>query len=308
VYLTEYFLRRSALSHPNQVPITKDQLAELKCASCIQLEALYIEQKYDFVVENYLEFEETLLMRGINHLILGRRDHLSFHADTALFNRRIMNFLTAYKTYEDTYAQHLNRIFNRDRDVLRLAKSFFSLEFDSRVGYWIMPKIRNYVQHQGFPMHGSTYGSGWITDRDGIDRNRYTLDLYVYPQELCKGKFNLAALERLSRMKNKVDLKFLIRDFMEGFSAAHVKVRALVEARIEWAVDYTQSAREDFLLSTGYDSALALAATGPDDRFSVATIANDQRIHLVEKNYSLIRLSDRYISNEIENAEVESTR
>lgn len=304
--MIEYFLRRNALSHPNEMPITEDQMAELRCASRIQLEALYLEQKYDFVVENYLEFEETILSRGINHLILGRRDHMSFHSDTALFNRRIMNLLTAYKTYEETYVQHLNRIFNRDREVLRSAKSSFSREFDSRIGYWMIPKIRNYVQHQGFPMHGSTYGSSWISDRDGVERNRYTIDLYIYPNELRKGKFNLEVRDRLARMKDKLDLKFLIRDFMEGFSAAHVKNRLIVDGRVGWAVAYTQSAKEDFLLNTGYDSAVALTALGPDDCFSVATIADDQRSHLVEKNRSLVRLSDRYISNEVESPETES--
>ncbi|MCB2551765.1 hypothetical protein KQ767_17050, partial [Listeria monocytogenes] len=59
--MSEYFLKRSATSHPMKLPITPEQFDDLNCAVQIQIEALYIEQKYDVVVENYLEFEETIL-------------------------------------------------------------------------------------------------------------------------------------------------------------------------------------------------------------------------------------------------------
>lgn len=304
--MSEYFLQRSALSNPAKFEITKDKLELLKNASCIQLEALYIEQKYDFIVENYIEFEQTILNRGLNHLILGLNDDMSFHSDTSLFNRRIMNLLTVFKTYEDTYPQHMNRIFGGDKNKLRKAKENFSEEFDKRVGYWLIPKIRNYVQHQGFPVHASTYGSAWVTNNDGVEKNRYTLDLYISPNELGKGDFNLAVKQRLSKMNKKVDLKFVIRDFMEGFSAAHVKNRIMLNEKINWAVKSTREAIDEFLLHTGYKSSIALFANGPHDRFSVATLADDQRLHFVKKNSSLIRLTDRYISNEVEGLEVET--
>lgn len=288
-----------------KLAITPEQFDDLNCAVQIQIEALYIEQKYDFVVENYLEFEETILRCGLKHMILDGLDRQWINVDTALFNRRIMNFLTSYKTYEDTYRQHFNRIFNRDREVLRAAKKPFSEEYDSRVGYWLMPKIRNYVQHQGFPMHGSAYGSRWCKNFEGEDRNRYTVDLYIDPLELSEGKFNLEVRERLSKMSPKIDLKFVIRDFMEGFSAAHTRNRDLVASRLEWALDYVQSAVESFLRDTGYDSTLGLMAFSPAGRISVATYANDQRLYLVKKNRKLTRLSDRYISSEIESDAVE---
>jgi len=298
--MNEYFLRRNALSAPDKISITREHLETLKNASSIQLEALYIEQKYDFVVENYIEFEQTILNRGLNHLILGLKDEVSFHNDTSLFNRRIMNLLTVFKTYEDTYPQHIKKIFGGDKDKLRCTKESFSEEFDKRFGYWLIPKIRNYVQHQGFPVHASTYGSQWITNSDGIEKNRYTLDLYISPQELNKGDFNIEVKKRLNKINEKIDLKFILRDFMEGFSAAHVKNRLMLDEKINWAVRYTQEAIDEFLLQTGYNSSVALFANGPDDQFSVATLANDQRIHFVKKNSSLIRLSDRYISNEFE--------
>jgi hypothetical protein len=306
--LSEFYLRQSALSHPQKVEITQEQFEDIRCAVNIQVESLYVEQKYDFVMENYLEFEESILRCGLSHMLLGGRDRKECNADTALFNRRIMNLLTAYKTYDDTYRQHFNRIFLRDKEVLRQVKQSFSKEYDSRVGYWLMPKIRNYVQHQGFPMHGSSYGSRWMKDKEEIERSRYTVDLYISPEELSEGKFNLEVRERLSGMRDKVDLKFIIRDFMEGFSAAHIRNREILADRLEWSYHYISSVIEDFLMATGYNSAHSLASIGPDERVSVAHFAREQRIYLVKKNINLVRLTDRYISNELESKEVATSR
>lgn len=301
--LSEFYLRKNALAQPQKVEITQEQFDDIRCAVNIQVESLYIEQKYDFVMENYLEFEESILQCGLSDMLFGGRDRKEFNADTALFNRRIMNLLTAYKTYDDTYRQHINRIFLRDKEILRQVKDSFSKEYDSRVGYWLMPKIRNFVQHQGFPVHGSSYGSKWIEDKQGIQRSRYTVDLYISPEELSEGKFNLEVRERLSRMGDKVDLKFIIRDFMEGFSAAHTRNREILADRLEWSYHYISSVIEEFLTATGYNSALGLASIGPDERVSVAHFAREQRMYLVNKNVNLVRLKDRYISNEVQSRE-----
>ncbi len=304
----EYYLRLNTLSHPQKVEVTQEQFEDIRCAVNIQVESLYIEQKYDFVMENYLEFEESILRCGLSHMLIGGRGRKEFNTDTALFNRRIMNLLTAYKTYDDTYRQHINRIFLKDKEILREVKQSFSNEYDSRVGYWLIPKIRNYVQHQGFPMHGSSYGAGRIKDKEDIERLRYTVDLYISLEELSEGKFNLEVRERLSGMQEKVDLKFIIRDFMEGFSAAHIRNRDILVDRLDWSYHYISSVIEEFLLVTGYDSPLTLALIGPGERVSVAHFAREQRMYLVEKNINLSKLSDRYVSNEVKSKDVSASK
>ena len=92
---------------------------------------------------------------------------------------------------------------------------------------------------------------------------------------------------------------------MEGFSAAHVRNRELLSDRVEWSSDYISSVMEEFLFATRYDSARSLFANGPEGRISVAHLANEQRLYLVEKNTKLIRLTDHYISNELESKETE---
>lgn len=302
--MTEFFLRRKVDSSTYRLPITLEQYADLDDAITTQWETLYLEQKFDFVLENYLEFEETILKCGLEHMILGRGLSRSFDMDTSLFNRRIMNFLTTYKTYVDSFPQHFNRIFFRDEEITSSAERSFSEEYDSRIGYWILPKLRNFVQHKGFPVHGSSYASEWVLGGENSDqhRNRYTIDLFVTPEELSKGDFNQEVLARFKTMNKKIDLKFLIRDFMEGFSAAHVRNRALLTDKLEWAGNYIKSAESEFLGASGDDSVVALAAISTQESYPpiyMHQIANDQHAYLVKKNGTLVNLSSRYISNEI---------
>lgn len=189
--MAEHYLGRTVLASVCKLPITPEQYQDIDDAITSQWEAMYLEQKYDFVLENYLELEETILRCGLEYMVLGRQDRKSFNVDTALFNRRIMNLLTTFKTYEDSCLQHFNKIFHRDPLVVDAAMAPFRKEYDSRIGYRTMAKLRNFIQHQGFPVHGSSYCSKWIPDgSEAKARNRYTIELYLTSAELRKGDFN----------------------------------------------------------------------------------------------------------------------
>lgn len=299
------YLARTVLGSSFRLPITSTQFEELDNAKNIQWEALYLEQKYDFVIENYIEFEEAILRCGLEDMVLGRNDSRSFNIDTALFNRKIMNLLTTFKTYEDSYVQHFNRIFNRDTHIVEKAKAAFSLQYDERIGYQAIAKLRNFIQHQGFPVHTSSYYAKWV-EKGGEERGaaRYTIELYLKPEELRKGDFNRTVLKKLESMGEKVDLKFLVRDFMEGFSAAHISNRNLLNAQVRWARECIKSAESDFLKASGEDSVIALAvieegSSGVEiEKMYLHQTGEDHRAYLEQKNRQLVNLARRYVSSE----------
>jgi hypothetical protein len=304
VVTPKYYMQRTVTTSSYHYILTKGEYEELDDALTSQWEALYLEQKYDFLVENYLEFEETILRNGLEYMILGRSDSRNFDTYTLLFNRRVMNFLTAYRTYDDGFQQHFNKIFSRDKAITEKAKSSFSAEFDSREGYWLVALLRNLVQHQGFPIHGSTYGSQWVAQRDDAEKhlNRYTIDLFIKREELLRGGFNEKQLAKLESIIDKVDLKFVIRDFMEGYSAAHVKNRALLVEKLTWAAQVVSDYEKKFMEASGDRSAVALLAVSTDSvdpQIYLHQIAIEQRAYLEKKNQALVKLASRYISNEL---------
>ena len=304
--MTEYFLWRTVLGCKHRVQITAEQYSDLDDAVTTLWENLYLEQKYDFVIENYIEFEETILRCGLEHMVLGRTDNKSFEADTANFNRRIMNLMTTYKTYDDSLPQHINRIFHRDESIAAQALRTFSREYDGRIGYRAFVKLRNYIQHQGFPLHGSSYMSNWLSREDDLKyKSRYTVDLYLHPAELRKGDYNRTILAELEALGGKIDLKLLIREFIEGFSIAHDSNRNIFRDKLDWAVKYIESAEQCYLADGELKKSLvALAACkkvpggSQLEKIYLHRSSEDQRNYLEKKNIPLINLARRYISNE----------
>lgn len=304
----EYYIGKLVWGASDKLPITLEKFNQIKSAVQIQMEALYIEQKYDFIVQNYIEFEETLLRAGLQDMILSGQEIQWFHVNRALFDRRIMNLLTTVKSYDDSLEQHFNKIFDRNASKFAEAKAGFSLEYDARLGYRTICKLRNFIQHQGFPVHGSSYQFRWLEDegvRKGKSRN--TVDPYLRPEELRKGDFNRGVLAELEAVGTSVDLKTLVRDFLEGFSIAHHKTREMLQEKLEGAeatiVEAVNSYRSEFGDSKNLLPGLAaISRDGEgdiDDEIFIGQGSNTHRVHLVKKNGSLKNISVSYVSSEI---------
>jgi hypothetical protein len=270
-------------------------------------EALSIEQKFDFIVENYVEFEEALIKAGIQRMVLGGRDFTWFSVNRGLFDRRIMNLLTTAISYSDSVKQHLDKIFLSNIDEVKLAMDGYSKQYDSRLGYRTMCKLRNFVQHEGLPVHGTSYSSNWI-EKDDLKKAvmRNTVDPYLTPSELREGKFNRTILEELEAMGERIDLKSLVRDYVEGLSIAHVALRHAIDQRVTSAVLTIEKTIESFKRefpdekSSGGLVAVKGATGVPfEEQLAVLQEPNEYRLHLEKKNPKLVNLSRQYISTEV---------
>ncbi|UOD32032.1 hypothetical protein INH39_10370 [Massilia violaceinigra] len=306
--MENFLIKRKVFGSISELSIDHEQYKTILNAINIEKEAFFLEQKYDFIVENYAEFEDELLKVGVRDLIFSSQNRTWYNINRALFDRRIMNLLTTFKTYEDTYPQHLNRIFGKDLIQLNSAKAKFSSEYDSRLGYKTMCKLRNYIQHEGLPVHGSYYHSQWLAageERKGINRN--TVDPFLRPEELRSGGFNRTVLQELEKAGEKIDLKMLVRDFMEGLSIGHVFLRSLLTQNL---IDANKILK-DVLSLYGNNfpeekSLIGLAiihATSDGDvkETFFNTSSENHRVYLENKNRELVNLSKQYVSSEVVN-------
>lgn len=305
--MSKFYIRRMALASRSQLDITFEQYLDLQHAAMIQLEAYYLEQKYEFVIQNYIEFENDLLRAGVHDLLLNETDIGWFHSTRSLFDRRVMNLLTTFRTYDDSRPQHFNKIFGTESGMAEQAKSKFSHEYDARLAYRAVCKLRNYIQHDGFPVHGSNYSGEWLTTDEGARASRrHTVNPYLNTAQLRKGSYTRGVLEELEAKGGKIDLKWLMREFIEGFSAAHVANRELLKNILEWAGNYISSAVDAYFEVSPEEkrSPVGLFAMEKGSESSDATVylhqgAEEQRSFLVKKNGSLINLSRAYISGEV---------
>ena len=273
-------------------------------------EGLYVEQKFDFLIANYIEFESALLASGVHDMVLGGQDYDWFAASRASFDRRIMNLLTTARTYTDSVPQHVNRIFDRDPERKATAEANFSSEYDGRLGYRTMCALRNFVQHQGFPVHGSAYGSSRVGEGE-TRKIRFTVDPYLRPSELREGDFKKSLLTELEVIGDKIDLKFLVRDYIEGLSASHSKLREMIDSTIKEAAIVIENAIksfEDEFPSEGTIVGLAAVRVeaGPNyhDDLAIIREPNEYRLRLRTKNPEHVNLTRRYVSSEVTDSEV----
>lgn len=286
------------------VQISKSQHDATVEAKAALLECLFIEEKFDLVIENYLELEMTLLECALGYLAAPLLDNQRADTDRALFNRRLVNLLSGAGTYADQV---------RDRHVPRVLpeagaaaiRAAFSKEHDDRLGYRAMVALRNHAHHFDAPVHLVTYPSRRVERQSG-DVLAFTVNPCLQPEDLRRNpKFKRSVLKELDALGQSVDLKPLVRQYVEGLWAVHAQIRELVAPLIrEWEA-ILELAKSTFLAGGNDErSAFALAAVTlrEDDTYETSvhlpTQFNGYRRFLEAKNARLDNLALRYVTNE----------
>ncbi len=301
----DYGLTRMVLDSTAFVHISVDEYQKMKNAKDALFESLFIEEKYDLVVENYLEFEGSLLESVARHMILSGQDYRWFQMERSLFNRRLANLLSTARMYTHHVKRHLTNIFATEEGEAPDIGTLFSDQYDTRLGYRAMEQLRNFVQHRGFPVHAVTYNSRW-TDGEKSEL-QFAVSPYLCPEDIrADRRFNKSVLEELEAFGERVDIKVLVRDYVEGIWAVHDKIReslspriVLWEAALDGAFVRFQSQYPD------EQSVIGLAAVARDERGQYSEPIQifkeflDYRRQLERKNGSLKNLVRRYVTSEI---------
>lgn len=173
-----------------------------------------MEEKFDLVVENYLELELCFLESTTKRMVLGNQDYQWFQVQRNLFNRRLVNLLSACRSYIDYSKQHIHMILPNEKNAVERIKAAFANHYDSCLGYRTMEALRNFVQHRGFPIHAATYHAEWDR-KDKESQSIYGISVYTKTSYLREdGDFKKSVLEELEKLSGRVNLKPFIRDYV----------------------------------------------------------------------------------------------
>ena len=91
----DYGLARLVFGSPKFIKLSKQEYEDIKDSRNILLESLFIEQKFDLLIDDYLEFETELLEIGARELVRGSGDWTEFQDQRNHMNRRVVNLLSA---------------------------------------------------------------------------------------------------------------------------------------------------------------------------------------------------------------------
>lgn len=191
---------------------------------------LAIEEKLNVVMENYAEFEQSLLDITITNMVFHNLDWDSMTAARQTIVRRIINLLSSCRSYLDQKDHDLGAISTVTDDIIREVKKSFSQQYDARLGYRVMEEMRNHVQHRGSSVYHLAYPSGW---RGDIKTDDCWLEFNITASFTRKdlerdGEFKQRILDELPT-DEPIDLKAQIRDYVAGISEAHQTLRRLLD-------------------------------------------------------------------------------
>src|SRR4030042_95074 len=274
--------------------------------------AITIEEAFDVLIDNYLEFETTLLQSTNQYLVRSGKDLIEFQSERKLFNRRLINLLTTSRAYLDSTDMQLCNKFGERSTQRKKFSEKREFEYNSHLGYRVMESLRNHVQHYGCPIHLIEHSSQLIGNISNIQeaknaKNRYIIQLFMNTNSLKENinfkKNILNELELISK-KGNIDLRLIIREYIEALADIHLEVRKIIKSVIVESQEIIIAEKKRFnnkfskigpngLVLVKIDNAKRIFLIGPFDILleSLAVLEN--------KNGELVYLSKRYVSNEI---------
>lgn len=301
----KYLLAKRTLGSSVTIKITEQEYKKIKTAKNNLLEILYIEEKFDIFVDNYLEFEMDLLNYAARHMVRGIKTHTGLQIGLNQINRRIINLLSTGRLYLDQSIHNLSNISSKTNTIEEIKKEK-TKQYDQHLGYRSMEALRNYVQHRGYPIQGLTYNNK-LVGKDPNEKYLFSITPYIQVQEFEKdNKFKKEVLEEIKRLGEKVDLKPLIREYVEALWNIHAKIRELLKSDIlEWEKLFQNTINKIPNNNSMIKSNITLSAVKQNedgsyiDPIEIDKFIIEYRQELQRKNSTFINLSKRYVTNEV---------
>jgi hypothetical protein len=225
----EYGITRHVMSFNGFVELSKEEYDTVMSARKTLFEVLFLEQKLDLLLENYLEYEMELLNSAARYMLYRDLSYSSMQDEIYLVARRIVNLLTTCKLYLDQSMHHLNVIFGKSSAQSEAISSELSSQYDAHKSYRLMEALRNYVQHRGLPVHSLSFFSGLEDDQPG-GKLVYSIIPFIQVKKLQDDpKFKQSIKDELGKTDEQIDLRPLIRKYVECLCQVHSSIRELLD-------------------------------------------------------------------------------
>jgi hypothetical protein len=228
----KYELTKLLRNCEHHVEISQEHFETLKAKKEFLIEALFIEEKFNIVLENYSEFELELLGNSVKSMLFHDFEWSSGINEIHSINRRIINLLTTCRLYMDQVCHNIHTIYGPESAQAVTFKAASSNEYDSVFGYRTMEAMRNYVQHRGLPIERVNNKFEWVEDSNG-KRCKHTIKLIIDVATLEQDRrFKASVLTELKAQGDLVEFTPLIRQYIESIGRIHLKVRELTKIEL----------------------------------------------------------------------------
>ncbi|SLK17327.1 MULTISPECIES: hypothetical protein [unclassified Paenibacillus] len=203
---TRYIVSGAGLSKEEYIEISREEMERLHDTKTRLINLMYFEEKFDILIENFLEYEQEVFRATLNKIYYpaSSLDWNTGIGDIHAVNRRLINLLTTTKLYLDQAKHDLNSVF------MGASTTFTELtriEYDKVLGYRVLEALRNYVQHRGLPIHILNYNV--FRNEKRVERSMlHSVSIHIDLNKLKEdGKFKAGVLNELVNMEEEEGLK-----------------------------------------------------------------------------------------------------
>ena len=300
-----FALTKTVLGYKLFIDISEEEYQAISNAKKNLLDALYLEEKLDIVIENYLEFEMELLASSTRQMVNRGQNYFWFQEEINKLNRRVVNLLSAGRLYLDHSMHHLSNIYGDKSESIETIKNYRSEEYDLKLGFRVMEAMRNYVQHRGFPIQRWSYNAKRIEKKDKFQLLFPTPFIIV---EELRGdkKFEKSIINELEEIGKEIDIKPLVREYIAGIADIYEKVRlVMVKDVLSWEKMLFTCIEKFKDKISPEESVIGLSAVINGDRGTYRGVMPifmdfiEHRRELEKKNRTLSTLGIRYVISEI---------
>lgn len=294
-----YILGKNILGFTPEIEITEEQYNKYKESQLVLTNCLEIEEKYEILISNYLQFEKNILFTTATYMVRAQIDYSDFFDIRLSLNISLVNLLTSARLYIDQLHHHFKVCCPTVSKTKMIIKNLFSKEYDENSEYRFMEALRNYVQHRGIAVHSTTSGG---MRRDPDNSLEYSLELSTLKSMLEEdGEFKKQVL---NECPEKIDLKKTTRSYIESLSKVHESVRELIQKSVEASrMDVEETHRQYAKIYN--ESLVGLSALLINDQKIVESIPllldwDNIRIKLQKRNLKLINLKNRFVTSKLQ--------
>lgn len=299
----KYYIQISVLGKHPIIELTQEEYVAIKAARAKLIASQSITEKFELLLQNFIELEKELLSISADLIISFKIDYTQSFEDKLKLNRRVVNLLTSTKLYIDQTMKHIRPFFN-DKKIESEVKSFFREEYDGSFHYRFMEALRNYVQHDGLAIHVLSTPFRWLGEKPDNQLELRT-DIFVSKEILKEDEgFKRRVLDE---MDDKVDINISAREYIGCLSRVHVKLQSLIEDKTSESrvllenyigkyktINNNQAAGLCVIARDSYDS-----NNGISDKFSLMLDWDDIRIKLNNKHKALGKIEKMFVSGSL---------
>lgn len=298
----KYYLGLNALDRPSSIEISKDDYVSAKKAHIALSNGLSIEEVYEILISNYIEFENEISWQATTQMVRANHEYEDFFYSRVKFNIRLVNLLTSARLYVDQLGSLVKKIVDEIDSIEKDVKKLFEDEYDAFNEYRFMEALRNYVQHKGVPVHLARYGRARdISDKDNF--LVFSADIFSNRALLGDRKFKRSVLNEIPE---KVDLKLATRMYLECLSRVHAGARKVTETKLQESKQIIEKYIKRYKdVHSGSIVGLEVIQSDGDEFYETIPLSlewEETRSKLVKRNPQLINLSRRYVSTKVKSS------